>query len=93
MDTKEFKKLAKELAVKLGFKKSDISITCDAWIKIRVFCSDFILFSNLKVELEQLAGYKNNSDITTDYFDYDVDVLNKSGGRFMGLSILKSSKI
>lgn len=89
MELATFKQQAKELAVKLGFKKSDVSITAKDWLRVSVKCEDANLFVTLKHEIEKLAGYKNNSDIMTDYFDYDVAVKNKYNGNFGGLIITR----
>ena len=90
MELKEFKKQAKELAVKYGVKKSNVSIVSDTWLRIRISCQDFELYLNLKQEFERLAGFKNKSDAMTDYFDYDVAVKNTSGGSYGGLIITKA---
>lgn len=90
MELKEFKKQAKELAIKSGLKKSNVSIVSDSWLRIRISCEDFDLYANLKKELEKLAGFKNKSDVMTDYFDYDVAVKNSSGGGYGGLIITKA---
>ena len=90
MELKEFKKQAKELAVKYGVKKSNVSIVSDTWLRIRISCQDFELYLNLNLEFERLAGFKNKSDAMTDYFDYDVAVKNTSGGSYGGLIITKA---
>ena len=89
MNITEFKKQAKELAVKFGFKKSDVSITTKDWLRISVKCEDSALFVTLKKELEKLAGYQDKSDVMTDYFDYRVAVKNKYNGSFGGLLITR----
>ena len=90
MELKEFKKQAKELAVKCGLNKSDVSIVSDTWLRIRIACEDLDLYALLKKEFEKLAGFKNKSDVLTDYFDYDVAVKNSSGGSYGGLIITKA---
>lgn len=86
----EFKKQAKELAVSFGLKKSDISITADIWIKIRLSCQDQIQFSNLQESLEKLAGYEDNSEIWSNYYDHSIKVKNKYECSYGGLLIMKS---
>ncbi len=90
MRLKDFKQQAKNLAVAMGLRKSDVSITSNNWLHIRIRC-DYSLFDKLSAQLEQLAGFKNHSDVCTDYFKYDVDVQNSYGTSFAGLLITKSS--
>lgn len=88
MNIKEFRKQAKELAVKLGFTKKQISVVSDSWLYIRINTSDYDKFKVLKMELEKLAGYQDNSDVMTDYFHYKVAVERNNGGGYSGLSIM-----
>lgn len=88
MQIKEYKQKAKELAVGYGFKKSDISIKTDAgWIKIRITTIDIEKYKKLYKELQKLAGFRDNSDIQTDYFEYRTTVLNDGGGTYSGMLI------
>ncbi len=89
MHITEFKKQAKELAVKHGLSKRDISIRTPSWLLISITCDTWERYAALKADLEKLAGYKNNSDIMTDYFDYHVNVINKYNTQFPGLLITK----
>jgi hypothetical protein len=89
MNITEFKKLAKELAVKHGLTKRDISITTPRWLVIKINAETWEQYKSLKDDLEKLAGYKDNSDIMTDYFDYDVNVINKYNTKFSGLLITR----
>ncbi|RTK95264.1 MAG: hypothetical protein EKK64_07210 [Neisseriaceae bacterium] len=89
MNITEFKKLAKELAVKHGLTKRDISITTPRWLVIKINAETWEQYKALKDDLEKLAGYKDNSDIMTDYFDYDVNVINKYNTKFSGLLITR----
>lgn len=75
----EFKKQAKELAVQNGVAKKDISIKADRWLSISINC-EIEIYKKLKAGLEKLAGFKDNSDIMTDYFDYSVDLSDKCFG-------------
>jgi hypothetical protein len=89
MNITEFKKLAKELAVKHGLTKRDISITTPRWLVIKINAETWEQYKALKDDLEKLAGYKDNSDIMADYFDYDVNVINKYNTKFSGLLITR----
>lgn len=75
----EFKKQAKELAVLNGVAKKDISIKADRWLLISINC-EVEIFRKLKAGLEKLAGFKDNSDVMTDYFDYSVDLSDRCFG-------------
>ena len=88
MIIKEFRQKAKELAVSYNLKKSDISIKSDAgWIRISITTIDIEKYKKLHNELEKLAGFRNNSNIQTDYFEYRTTVLNNGGGTYSGMLI------
>jgi hypothetical protein len=87
MTINEFKKQVKELAVTYGYKKSEVSIKADSWIRIYLYGNKPI--SDLTQRIKCLAGYKNNSDIITDYFEYSTTVKNSYNGTYNGLIIVK----
>lgn len=87
----EFKKQARNLASSYGLTKNISIVTERNWIRVRIDCQDSEIFSNLKKELEALAGYKNHSDIYSDYHEYEVNVKNvKYNCKYSGLIITKS---
>ncbi len=87
MNIKEFRKQAKELAVKHGFTKQQISVVSDSWIRVSIISPDYEKFKLLKTALEKLAGYEDHSDVMTDYFHYKVNVTRNNGGGYGGLMI------
>lgn len=90
MQIKEFKQQAKNLMLENGLRKSDISITSDNWLKIRVICDNKDLYSKLHNQIEHLAGFKNDSNIMEDYFDYKVNIKRDNGGNYGGLLITRA---
>lgn len=90
MNIKEFRKQAKELALSFGFTKQQISVVSDSWLLVRIISSNFDKFKALKAALEKLAGYEDNSDAMTDYFNYRVAVTRNNGGSYGGLLITNS---
>jgi hypothetical protein len=47
------------------------------------------LLSTLTGKIQEIAGFQNNSDIMTDYFDFVTEVSNKCGGTYPGLLVSK----
>lgn len=90
MELAEFRKKVKNLAVNNGLKKNDVSVTAAGWLSVRISCNELELYTSLKKKIEEIAGFKNNSDVMTDYFDYDVNVINKNNGKFGGLLISRN---
>lgn len=87
MQLQEFKQQVKNLAVKFGLKKSQVSITADTWLNVRIQLTDLDLFKTLKSEIQALAGFQDNSDAMSDIFEHRMIVKNKCNGQFGGLSI------
>lgn len=85
----EFKKQVKQLALDFNINKKDISITSSRynWVNVFIYNLDGENYINLKRKIEKLAGFVNNSDSQSDYFDYKTKILNKNNGTFTSILI------
>lgn len=81
----EFKRKVKSLTKENGVK---CSVTSDRWIIVKLEAEDELL-STLTGKIQEIAGFQNNSDIMTDYFDFVTEVSNKCGGTYPGLLVSK----
>ena len=92
MQIKEFRKQAKELAVQNGLKKYDVSITSTSyvWLDVCITCNDVDLFSKLKKDIQNLAGYVDYTKPFEDYFSCKVEVKNLRGENYSGMIVHKS---
>lgn len=85
----EFKKQVKQLALEFNISKKDISITTSRcnWVNVFIYNLGGENYTNLKRKIEKLAGFVNNSDSQSDYFEYKTQILNKYNSTFESILI------